>query len=110
MDEATTRKLLSRIDQPTHPKLQELQDTAIDSVEKVLTEAGVSCREDVCSDFRTHSTTTGKPMIQIMSFSYKTQGIFMNDISLNYDPTTRSQGSVLHANRSASTAILVKVG
>ena len=48
MDEATTRKLLSRIDQPTHPKLQELQDTAIDSVEKVLTEAGVSCREDVC--------------------------------------------------------------
>ncbi|GAA0507744.1 Uracil DNA glycosylase superfamily protein [Halorubrum aquaticum] len=48
MDETTARKLLSEIDEPTQPALQELQETAIDSVETVLSDAGFPIREEVC--------------------------------------------------------------
>jgi len=48
MDKPTAQKLLSQIDQPTHPKLQELQSAAIDNVEDVLKNAGISRREEVC--------------------------------------------------------------
>lgn len=48
MDEETARTLLSQIDQPTHPELQELQQTAIDSVETVLADAGMPLQEEVC--------------------------------------------------------------
>ncbi|WP_245810847.1 uracil-DNA glycosylase family protein [Halorubrum halodurans] len=47
MDETTARKLLSEIDKPTEPTLQELQETAIGSVETVLSDAGFPIREEV---------------------------------------------------------------
>ena len=47
MDATTVRSLVSRIDQPSHPRLQQLQAEAIDSVEAVLSEAGMPRSEEV---------------------------------------------------------------
>jgi len=47
MDEKTARDILSRIDQPTQHELQALQETAIDAVESVLSEAGFPGRPEV---------------------------------------------------------------
>ena len=49
MDETTARKLLSEIDNPTEPTLRELQQTAIGSVETVLSDTGFPIREEVIS-------------------------------------------------------------
>ena len=47
MDETTVRELFSEIDKPTEPTLRELQETAIGSVETVLSDAGFPTREEV---------------------------------------------------------------
>ena len=47
MDETTARKLFSEIDKPTEPTLRELQQTAIGSVETVLSDTGFRTREEV---------------------------------------------------------------
>jgi|GEM_PF-1408555 len=47
MDEATARSLLSQIDEPAHPELRELQQTATERVESVLAEAGMPRKEEV---------------------------------------------------------------
>mgnify|MGYP005864382449 CR=1 FL=1 len=47
MDETVARKLFSEIDEPTEPTLQELQQTAIDNVNTVLSDAEFPTQEEV---------------------------------------------------------------
>lgn len=48
MEKETARSLLSQIDEPAHPELRELQQTATERVESILMEDGMPCREEVC--------------------------------------------------------------
>ncbi|AOW79813.1 hypothetical protein HTSR_0620 [Halodesulfurarchaeum formicicum] len=48
MDESTAQTLLSRIDTPSNPELQQLQQQAIDNVEEVLSDVGMAYSEELC--------------------------------------------------------------